>query len=162
MIKENPRPLVSFLEDDFELGSRRRRPAKPVKSVQSVQKESKLPGLIKSVLPDAPSVTKSKLPEIKKPEIKKPVKTEVADIALPKTSAVRIMPTQERAVDYKFEDFGDEKDSIAKNAAVFAVRWLVMPVVTVIISLVLYSTIDGFITDWQNERIRSAVVSSQH
>jgi len=139
MRRENPRPVASFLEDEFDLSSlkRRKRPLNNLRS--SPPKESKLPDLIKTVLPDA-------APPVE------PVKE--------KKWARKAQPAEVPMVDLERPVIRTRKSGGAlQTAGVFVVRWLVMPAVAVIMCLLLYATIDGFIEDWQNDRLRANSVN---
>lgn len=130
MRRENPRPLASFLEDDFDLSSLKRR-KKPLKNLSSTRSESKLPELIKAVLPEATAAPANEVKRVKNTPITKISATEAE---IPRTK---------------------KKSNLLQNVGVFILRWIVMPTVAIIICLLLYVTIDGFIDDLRNERIRA-------
>lgn len=131
MRRGNPRPVASFLEDDFDLYSLKRR-KRPLKNLSRTRSESKLPELIKTVLPEA-TATPAKVTSHK--EVRRTKNAQAS-----RTPAV-VIPRK--------------RGNVLQNAGVFMLRWIVMPAVSVIICLLLYVTIDGFIEDLQNDRIRA-------
>ena len=144
MRKVNPRPVGSFLEDDFDLSSIKRR-KKPIEKLHSAPpKESKLPDLIKTVLPEA-------VPPVEAVKEKKRVKKAK-------------IPTinNERPV-LK----ADRRGGFFQTAGIFCIRWLIMPAIAVAMCLLLYATIDGVIEDLRDDRIRansgtySQIITSQ-
>jgi len=139
MKKDNPRPITSFLEDDFELGSRlgskRRKVVKPTVSKPiEVHKGTLLPNLVKSVLNDPPlEVDHGKGKQISDTKITKKTK--------------RINRTKKATAKT------DDLQLTGFKAFSFLICRLVIMIVAFAIALWLYTAIDKFITDIQIERL---------